>query len=142
MKDASPGGVPQAVTRPVWMDLVSSAFLGLVVPALVLGRTWLVVVLFSISLVPLLLAPRARRRVTDDRSVGAQMGRFFALWLPMAAVILLLQANRDQAWTHSWWVLTLAALFVGGGNFAYLRLDQRYQNRRLEQGDFRSWDLS
>jgi len=97
-------------------------------------------VLFTLVVAGLILvqarSTRRRGRIFDERSVGASAKRYAVFYVPFA--ISSLVRPPDEWWP---WYSIGVGLLIAGLGFAYLRLDERYQTRRLAQGDYGRHDL-
>lgn len=79
---------------------------------------------------------RRKGRLTDDRAVTTHYARYFLLMLPVFVVPVVVTPDAPI------WVMVGAGAVVAAGVFAYLRLDERYQVKRLASGDYGPYDLS
>ena len=79
---------------------------------------------------------RRRGRILDERALGAQVLRFFPLyfiWFVTGSF------RPGDAWRP--WYSIGVGIVVALTAFAFLRLDDRYQTRRLAAGDYDRYDL-
>lgn len=134
--------VAAATRRPMWLDaaLAVASGVGLAIagiggwPAIAAGLT-LVVVAGTLFTVIERRSGRHRGRVMDERALGAHAARFFPMYGVIAAANLL----RPDGWQP--WYSIAVAVVVTVAAFVYLRLDGRYQARRLAAGDYGRYDL-
>lgn len=79
---------------------------------------------------------RRRGRILDERAIGAHAIRY----VPFYTVLFLVsQIPAPRDWQP--WFSIIGGLAVTVLAFAYLRLDERYQVKRLAAGDFGRHDL-
>jgi len=137
--DRSRAEAIRASARPAWVYAVMAVLLG-VACAIALTRQTLLVegalVLLAMALVLFWRFTRRKGRLTDDRAVTTHYARYFLLMLPVFVVPMVIAPNAPI------WVLVTAGAVVAAGVFAYLRLDERYQVKRLASGDYGPYDLS
>lgn len=138
--DAARRAAATAAARPLWVDAVSSALIGVGVGFGVTLTWWGVVVGLAFAAAAIVLGAlttRRRGRVTDGAAVGSGMGRYALLLLPAMLILQFLASGLDLPWRS----------LVGGATFGlasllYLRLEERYQVRRLARGDLGPGDLT
>jgi len=79
---------------------------------------------------------RHRGRILDERAIGAHAIRYVPFY---AALFLIGQIPAPGDWQP--WFSIVGGLAVTVLTFAYIRLDERYQIKRLAAGDFSRHDL-
>lgn len=130
--------------RPVWLDASFCVGVGIV---MVVGNTGpklpsVPIALGCLTLIAIVYALASRRwvrrkgRIVDERSVGKNMLMFLMAYAP---IVLSGMFRPDEGWPLP--VSIGVAVFIAIGGFAYLRLDERYQARRLAAGDYDPYDL-
>jgi protein-S-isoprenylcysteine O-methyltransferase Ste14 len=77
-----------------------------------------------------------RGKILDERALGAHAARFFPMYFIVFAAAMFHPGDDWQPW-YSIGVGTIVAL----SGFVYLRLEDRYQARRLTAGDYDRYDL-
>lgn len=140
---AARAAIVDVTARPAWMDALPATAIGIacglaarrspvelvaavgvltvtVVVAVVSGRRWV----------------RRRGRILDERSLGAHVAYYAAFYLPLS--ILTIVRAPDDWWP---WYSVAVGVLVACLGFAYLRLEERYQVRRLARGDYGRHDL-
>ena len=132
--------IPGEGGRPVVLDLGLALSAGTVF-ALGLSGQWLpaLLVLAVSAIVTSLLGwcfVRQRRRVLDQRTLGAGWWRFALVYL---GIVLLALFEPPADWQP--WFAILSGLVVAVLGFAWLRWESRYQERRLSTGDYHRLDL-
>jgi phosphatidylglycerophosphate synthase len=132
----------EATRRPAWVDAIYAAVSGIGVGIATSGQLILKVIGLAIILggyaVITAVDKRGRRRhgrVLDSRSVRSQVLRFV---IPFAALFMLISVP-DTGWQP--WYAIGAGLVITVAGFVYLRLDERYQVRRLAAGDYDRYNL-
>lgn len=137
--DRSRANAVRASARPAWVDAVMAVLLG-VACAIALTRQPLLIagalVLLAVTWVLSWRFTRRKGRLTDDRAVTTHFARYLLLMLPVFVVPVVIAPDAPI------WVLVAAGAVVAVGVFAYLRLDERYQVKRLASGDYGPYDLS
>ncbi len=133
----------EATRRPVWIDaiyaVVSGIGLGIETSGqLMLKVIGLVVTLGGLAVITAVDKRRRRRhgRILDERSMRQQPLRFIIIW---AVLFGLISIRPDAGWQP--WYAIGAGLAITVAGFVYLRLDERYQIRRLAAGDYDRYDL-
>lgn len=125
--------------RPAWADAAAALCFGLAVwavsPPTVTGAV-IAFALFLVGIAVILRFTRRRGRLTDDRAVGLTMAAYAPFGLVVGLAGMLARDATDRRLT------ALVALAVALAGFAYLRIIERYQARRLAAGDHGPYDLS
>ena len=140
---AARAAIVDVTARPAWMDALLATAMGIagglaarrspaelidaavvltvtLVVAVVIGRRWI----------------RRRGTILDERSLGAHAAYYAAFYLPLSIVAIV--PAPDNWWP--WYSVAVGVLIACLG-FAYLRLEERYQVRRLARGDYGRHDL-
>ncbi len=140
---ASRSAAVNMTRRPAWLDGVLAAGTGMALGIIAIGG-WAaiaggIVVLLVVGVVHVVLERRLvrhRGRILDGRAIGAQAATF----LPMYVVVFATSLFRpDDDW-QPWYSIGIG-LIVALAGFAYLRVSDRYQARRLAAGDYGRYDL-
>ncbi|WP_232549872.1 hypothetical protein [Propioniciclava soli] len=127
-----------ASRRPAWQDALAAALIGIAWTGFFSWTVPGAVVAVVASVLCGVLALRSRRRtgrLTDDRGVLAHGGFFTIAYVTM---VLVGQVLRDPG-RSAWWYVAVFAL-VTPAVFAYLRLQEAYEVRRLTRGDYGPYD--
>ena len=130
--------------RPVWLDSVFAAGFGIALGVAVsggwtriaLGMAILVAVSGLFAVLVRRFGGRRRGKILDERAVGAHAAKFFPMYL---IVFVAGQLRPGDDW-QPWYSISVG-LVVALAGFVYLRLDGRYQARRLAAGDHDRYDL-
>lgn len=126
--------------RSAWVDAVAALMIGAAAASALTSHAIAIAAAIGLFVASLVLLHRftpKRGRLTDERAVKAQFLVFPACFL----VIFLVSQLAAEPGT-SWWWLVLAGIAMTGAGFTYLRLDERYQTRRLASGDYGPYDLT
>jgi len=138
--DESRRAAVKAGRRPMGVDLGMAAVVGFSVWLGLAGQgiAALVILLAGSAAVVIVQRRLTRRRgqVFDQRAVGARMWRFALLYL---VLVLLTMIEPPVGW-QSWFAIGVGVV-AGAGAFAWLRWENRYQLRRLANGDYDRYDL-
>jgi Flp pilus assembly protein TadB len=138
--DESRRAAVKAGRRPVGIDLGMAAVVGFGVWLGLAGQgiAALAILLAGSAAVVILQRRLTRRRgqVFDQRAVGARMWRFALLYL---VLVLLTMIEPPLGW-QPWFAIGVGVV-AGAGAFAWLRWENRYQLRRLADGDYDRYDL-
>lgn len=128
----------RATTPPFWADATC---------AVMVGVAWVLVIMWrpvTLAMAALLLAgafalaqrtTRRRGRVLDGRAVRAHMGHDAVFLAPVVIGGNLLRHTTSLALLVAFGVLVSVLVL------AYLRIESRYDARRLATGDHEPWDL-
>ncbi len=130
--------------RPVWLDSVFAAGFGIALGVAVsggwtriaLGMAILVAVSGLFAVLDRPFGGRRRGKILDERAVGAHAVRF----LPMYTIVFVASQFRPGDDWQPWYSIGVG-LVVALAGFVYVRLDGRYQARRLAAGDYDRYDL-
>lgn len=138
--DESRRAAVRTARRPIRIDLGMAAVVGTGVGLVLAGQVIAASVVLVAGSAAVILAQRrlTRRRgqVFDQRAIGARMWRFAGLYL---ALFLLTMIDPPSSW-QPWFAIGIG-LVAGAGVFGWLRWEDRYQNRRLVNGDYDRYDL-
>ena len=140
---AARGAIIGITGRPAWKDALLSVPTG-VACGVAAGRSTMelaaAAVILTLTMAAMIVVEvrsvRRRGRILDERALGAHAARYAVFYLPLS--ILGLVRAPDDWWP--WYAIAVGVLVAGLG-FAYLRLDERYQARRLATGDYGRHDI-
>ena len=104
-------------------------------PAIATGMGFLLAVTVAFAVLDRIFV-RRRGKILDERAVGAHAARFFPMYFVVFAAGVF---NPGPEWQP--WYSIGVGIVVAVAGFAYLRLDDRYQTRRLAAGDYERYDL-
>ncbi len=133
----------ETTRRPAWLDAAFASATGISLavaaiggwPAIGAGLALLLVVCGGFVVLDRRWE-RRRGRILDERALGAHALKFFPMYFIVFTAGLIRPGDDWQPW-YSIGVGVVAAL----AGFAWLRLDDRYQTRRLAAGDYDRYDL-
>lgn len=131
--------VPAADHRSFRVDLLIAALLGGAGFSLAYLTWWAIAIaafLAGLALVVDVRSRHRRTRLSDDRAVGVNFGVYF-LTMPLFFLAWLFLDTPPK-----WWQAGLLGLAMFGGYLSYARIIQRYELRRLADGDYSPYDLS
>jgi hypothetical protein len=137
------GAVVEATQRPAWIDAVMASVVGIACglavrhsPGELIAAAVILTLMVSAVIVVEMRSVRRRGRILDERSLGAHALYYAAFYLPLT--ILSALRAPDDWWP---WYSIGVGLIIACLGFAYLRLGERYQSRRLAKGDYGRHDL-
>lgn len=140
---ASRQAAVEVARRPVWLDVSYAVAAGIALgvattggwPAIAAGMGLLCAVIVVYAVMGRRLE-RRRGQILDERAIGARAAKFFPMYFIVFAAAMFHPGEDWQPW-YSIGVGTIVAL----AGVVYLRLEDRYQARRLTAGDYDRYDL-
>ncbi|MDO5500292.1 MAG: hypothetical protein Q4F67_11515 [Propionibacteriaceae bacterium] len=128
-----------AGARPAWVDAIAALMMGAAATLALTRDVFAILAAVGLLIASVILThrfTRRRGRLTDERAVNAQF-----LLAPVAFLAVFIVGQLIEPGT-SWWWLVVAGLAIAAAGYAYLRLDERYQTRRLAARDYGPYDLT
>lgn len=128
----------RATTAPLWADATCAVMVGVAWVLVIMWRPLTLMIAALLLAGALVLAQRTTRRrgrVLDGRAVRAHMGHYAVFLAPVVVGGNLLRQTTSLA------LLVAFGVVVSGFVLAYLRIESRYEAKRLAAGGYEPWDL-
>lgn len=131
----------RATRRPAWLTFSVAIAMAAMVTFALLGYWAVALGVLVACAIPLVWLEtritRRRGRIVDERAFGAYVVRILPITVLFAAIRMISVPTSWQPWPA-----LAAGLLVGVIGWVFMRMDERYQERRIVAGDYDQYTMS